>query len=878
MGLPAGTRLGPYEVESLLGAGGMGEVYRARDTRLERIVAVKVLPVKFSSEPSFKLRLEREAKSISRLSHPYICTLHDLGHDDGRDFLVMELVEGDTLEQRLAKGPMPPEQALRTAIQIAEALAAAHKHGIVHRDLKPSNVMLTKTGAKLMDFGLAKESAVAPLSSALAEMSTQQAKLTEDGTIVGTFQYMAPEQLEGRAVDARADIFAFGALLYEMLTGQPAFSGKSRASLIAAILTADPKPISTTQPLTPASLERVLRKCLAKDPDERWQSARDLADELRWISESGSTSVPQTSQSAPWKHSAWVLAAIAALALCLAGVVWFKAAGTESPAMLFHAAVPFAVNEVAISPDGQNAALVAYSQNANNYVIWIYRIGGAQPVAIEQTDGASYPFWSPDGKSLGFFADGKLKKIDIERNQMQVICEAPNGRGGTWNRDGVIVFSPDAQLGLFSVSASAGSPSEFIKPDPNELETSIRWPMFLPDGQHLLFLGANFTGHPEKNAIYVGKVGSAERHRVVESGGNAAYVSPGYLIYVRGRSLIAQKFDSSAYTVSGEASVIANDVLSFPAVLRSVFSAVDGKTLIAQTGLGANFSTMTWFDRSGKKLAAVGEPGWFNNLRLSPDSSKVAVDSTDADGQNVDVWIHDSNTGARRRFTFTNALDQTAIWSPDGKKIAYSTNEGLGWGDYVKNSDGSGEPQAIAKFEGVLASTWDWSPDGQTILMRKLNQLLALTLNDHALKPLIEAKWTINNARFSPNGHWIAFASNETGKMEIYVVPYPLTSGKWQVSNGGGKEPVWGRDGKELFFISPAGKLMATPVTTTDHFDAGTPVALFETHRRQPISSQDVFSYDVSKDGQRFLIADKSDKVDATPLSVYQNWTRELEK
>src|SRR4051812_13831306 len=479
MGLPAGTRLGPYEVESLLGAGGMGEVYRARDTRLERIVAVKVLPVKFSSEPSFKLRLEREAKSISRLSHPYICTLHDLGHDSGTDFLVMELVEGETLERRIAKDPLPADQALRIATQIAEALAAAHKHGIVHRDLKPSNVMLTKTGAKLMDFGLAKESAVAPLSSALAEMSTQQAKLTEEGTIVGTFQYMAPEQLEGREVDTRADIFAFGAMLYEMLTGKPAFSGKSRASLIAAILTTEPPPISTLQTMTPPTLERLVKKCLAKDPDERWQNASDLASELRWIAEASSQPAAVAKEQGKWKRAALILGALAAVALAIAATAWFKAASTQAQQMLFHAAIPFAVNDVAVSPDGNTAALVAYSQAVNNYVLWMYRIGGSQPIAIEQTDGAAYPFWSPDGKSIGFFADGKLKKLDIEKNQVQVVCEAPNGRGGTWNQNGVIVFSPDAQLGLFSVSSSGGVPSEFVKPDPNQLETSIRWPVFL---------------------------------------------------------------------------------------------------------------------------------------------------------------------------------------------------------------------------------------------------------------------------------------------------------------------------------------------------------------------------------------------------------------
>ena len=876
MGLPAGTRLGPYEVELLLGAGGMGEVYRARDTRLERMVAIKVLAATLSSEPSLRLRLEREAKSISRLSHPYICTLHDLGHDGGKDYLVMELVEGETLEQRLAKGALPADHALRVAIQIAEALATAHKHGIVHRDLKPANVMLTKTGAKLMDFGLAKESATAPLTSMLAEMATEQTKITAEGTIVGTFQYMAPEQLEGREVDTRADIFSFGALLYEMLTGKTAFSGKSRASLIAAILTAEPPPIATLQPMTPPNLERVVKKCLAKDPEDRWQTASDLAGELRWISEPTSQPAVATApKQTHWKREVWLLAG-AAIAIVAAAVGWFKTGNDRAPALLFQAAIPFAVNEVAVSPNGESAALVAYSESTNNYMLWLYRIGGQQPKAIEGTQGASYPFWSPDGNAIGFFADGKLKKVDIEKGQVQVICEAPNGRGGAWNQDGVIVFSPDAQAGFFSVAASGGVPTQFVKPDPQELETSIRWPVFLPDGQHFLFLGCNFSGRPDKNAIYVGKIGSAERHRVVESSGNATYVEPGYLLFIRGRTLMAQPFDAKTYVLRGEPQIIAESVLSFPAVLRSVFSAVDGKSLIAQTGTGANISRMTWFDRSGKPIRTVGEPGWFNNLRLSPDNSKIAVDETDHDGQNVDVWIDDATTGAKRRFTFTPSLDQGPIWSPNGKQIIYSSNQGLGWKLFRKNSDGASPEEAIAGFDMVLASAWDWSPDGQTVTVRKLNQLWYLSVKELSFKPLFESSWTIKNARFSPNGHWIAFASNESGKMEIYVVPFGTGSGKWQVSTGGGEEPAWRRDGKELFFISSDGKLMAAPVTTTDQFDSGTPVALFQTHRRQPISSQDVFSYDVSKDGKQFLIADKSMRAEATPPSIYLNWIREM--
>jgi Tol biopolymer transport system component/predicted Ser/Thr protein kinase len=878
MGLAAGTRLGPYEIQSLLGAGGMGEVYRARDTRLERDVAIKILPATLSLESSSRQRLEREAKSISRLSHPHICTLHDVGHDDGKDFLVMELIEGETLEHRLEKGPLTPEQTLRYAVQIADALTVAHRHGIVHRDLKPANVMLTKTGAKLMDFGLAKDSGPAPMASVLTEMTAERSKLTAEGTIVGTFQYMAPEQLEGRDIDARADIFSFGALLYEMLTGKTAFTGKSRASLIAAILTAEPPPITALRPMTPVNLERVVKKCLAKDPDDRWQSASDLATELRWMAEAGSHPAVAATKETPWKRATWLLAAVAAVAIAIAALTWFKAQTDHAPAMLFHAAIPFAVNDVAVSPNGRSAALVAYSESTNNYVLWLYPIGGQQPKALEGTQGASYPFWSPDGKALGFFADGKLKKIDIEKSQVQVICEAANGRGGTWNQDGIIVFSPDAQAGLHRVASSGGLPSEFLKPDPKELETSVRWPTFLPDGRHFLFLGANFTGHPEKDAIYVGTVGSAERHRLVESSGNAVYVEPGYLLYMRGRALMAQRMNIKDYALTGDAQIVAENVLTFPAVHHAVFSAVDGKTLIAQTGVGANISRLTWFDRGGKPVRTLGEPGWFNNVRLSPDSSKIAVDETDQDGQDVDVWIHDATTGAKRRLTFTPSLDQVPIWSPDGKQIIYSSNQNLGWKVYRKNSDGASPEEAIAGFDMVLASAWDWSPDGQTVTVRKLNQLWYLSLNDRSLKPLFESSWTIKNARFSPNGRWMAYASNESGKMEVYVVSFPPGSGKWQVSSGGGQEPVWRRDGKELFFISSDGKIMAAPVTATDRFDSGTPVALFQTHRRQPISSQDVFSYDVSKDGKQFLVTDKSVKAEATPPSIYLNWTREMEK
>ena len=859
----------------------MGEVYRARDTRLERTVAIKVLPSSVSSEPTWKLRLEREAKSISRLSHPHICTLHDLGHDSGKDYLVMELVEGETLEQRLAKGSLPPEQAVRIATQIAEALAAAHKHGIVHRDLKPSNVMLTKTGAKLMDFGLAKESAIAPMATVLTEMTAEKAKLTAEGTIVGTFQYMSPEQLEGREVDARADIFSFGALLYEMLTGKPAFSGKSQASLIAAILTADPPAITGLQPMTPPAVDRVVRKCLEKDPEERWQSASDLASELRWMADSGTRPAERGAfgkRKDYLKPAVWLLAVVALLLLVSA--IWLWINNNPQPAMMFHAAVPFTVNDVAISADGQNAALVAFSDKTNSYMVWIYRIGGAPPVALEGTQGASYPFWSPDGRSIGFFADGKLKKVDTAKQQVEVLCEAGNGRGGTWNRDGVIIFTPDALSGLYRVSSSGGTATELAKPDPQRQETSLRWPSFLPDGKRYLFLGANFTGNVQQNAIYVGDLSSQVRHKVVFSSANASYVEPGYLLYLRDRTLVVQPFDSKKYVLTGEPHTIAENVLVFPQVFRAVFSAVDQKTLIAQTGMGANLSRMTWFDRAGKAVGVIGEPSWLDNIRLSPDGSKVAADETDQDGRNVDVWIHDVATGSKQRFTFSPALDQTPIWSPNGKQIVFTSNRSDGFRDYRKNSDGTGPEEALFSFENgsQLTSALDWSSDGENILLRKQNQLWYVSLRNLKPRPLIEASWAVRDAQFSPNGHWIAYASNESGKMEIYVVPFPEGNGKWQVSSGGGDEPVWRKDSKELFYISSDGKLTAVPVTAGDRFDASTPIVLFQTHRRRPVSSQDFFSYDLSRDGKRFLIANQSEKSEATPLSVYLNWTRDLEK
>jgi serine/threonine protein kinase/Tol biopolymer transport system component len=879
MGLPTGTKLGPYEIQSPLGAGGMGEVYRARDTRLERTVAVKILPAQFSSDPVRKQRFEREAKTISSLNHPHICVLYDVGHHDGMDFLVMECVEGETLAKRLEKGPLPLDQVLKYGAQIADGLDKAHRSGVVHRDLKPGNIMLTPTGAKLLDFGLAKPAA-APVSAATLT-AVRTAPVTEEGTIVGTFQYMSPEQVEGKEVDGRSDIFSLGAVLYEMVTGKRAFEGKSQLSVASAILEKEPEPISAVKPMTPPALDRCIRRCLAKEPERRWQNAGDLASELQWIAETGSQAgvagrVPAGRSSR--ERAAWLLAATLSMLLIGAVAAWWQASNRRPPAMYFHTSVPFAANDLALSPDGRTVVMVAYTQQATNYMLWTYEVGGHRTNSLDGTQGVTYPFWSPDGKFIGFFADGKLKKVEVSGGRPEVLCDAPNGRGGAWNRDGVILFTPEAVGGLFRVSSSGGSPVEMTKPDMSRFEQSHRWPVFLPDGRHFLYLGANFGGKTEYNAIFIGSLDSQERRLLVSTSANVAYAEPGYLLYLRDRTLVAQTFDRRRYVLNGEPHTLSDEVLYTPLVGRAVFSASSGEVLITQTGKGASLSHLTWFDRSGSPTGTVGAPGSYNNIRLSPDGRRVATDQTDLDGRRTDIWAHELAGSAAARLTFDLGNDQTPVWSPDAEQIVFISNQTGRSQLYLKNADGSGSEEEVADLGASSGNPWDWSRDAKYILFRKANELWYLSWPGREAKPLSQAKWTVRNAQFSPDGRWMAYASNETGSWEIYVSPFPGVKGKWQVSSAGGQEPRWRQDGKELFYLSPDGKMMAAAVTTGASFKAGSPVALFQTHRRQPVSSQDQFSYDVRADGQKFLVITKVDEANAAPLSVLLNWASEIEK
>jgi hypothetical protein len=879
MPLFPGTHLGPYEITGPLGSGGMGEVYRARDMRLERTVAIKILPRELSNDPIRKHRFEREAKTISSLNHPHICVLHDVGSQDGIDYLVMECVVGDTLSNRLEKGPLPLDQVLRVGREIADALDKAHRSGVVHRDLKPGNIMLTSAGAKLLDFGLAKPAAA--LASAATLTAVRSAPATEEGTVVGTFQYMSPEQAEGKEVDGRSDIFSLGAVLYEMVTGKRAFEGKTQLSVASAILEREPSSITSIKPLTPPALDHAVKKCLAKIPDERWQSASDLASELRWITESAGQAAGTAFEGASGKtrkRATWLIAG-ALVGAAIVGAVRWPSSKPPEVTMYFSAPMPFPARDIAVAPNGHTIAVVAYLESARRDALWIYELGLPGARSIADTEGASYPFWSADGKFLAFFADGKLKKLEVSGGSAQTICDAPSGRGGTWNKDGVIVFTPDAALGgsMYRVLASGGTPTPISTPDRGRGEDSHRWPMFLPDGTHYLYMAANFSGQKGVDAIFVGALESSEKRFVVEASGNAAYAAPGYLIFYRDRNLLAQRFDLERFALTGEPTTILTEIQNLLPIKRAVFAVSDNGLLVAQTGSVVTLSQPIWFGRKGNQVGLVSKPAVYGNVSIARNGRSVAVNKTDAGSLNTDIWTYDLQRDSTKRLTFDTAFVAAPIWSPDSGRLVFFSNRQHGNDLYMKNTDGAQEEKIILHDDFDKFAN-DWSRDGKYILYTRGTDLWSVILPELKSSLFLKAPSVVRNGQFSPDGKWVAYSSNETGKWEIYVTSFPDARGKWQVSTGGGEQPRWRGDGKELFYLSSDGKMMAAPVTIGASFDVRTPVALFQATPRQPISSRDQFVYDVSRDGQRFLILTQMKQPDSAPMSVVLNWTAKLNK
>jgi serine/threonine protein kinase len=883
MALESGTKLGPYEIQSPLGAGGMGEVYRARDTRLDRIVAIKILASHLSSSPELKQRMEREARAISSLNHPHICQLYDIGSQNSTGYLVMEFLEGETLADRLRKGALPLNETLRIGIAVAEALTVAHRQGIVHRDLKPGNIMLTKGGAKLMDFGLAKSASAdlpagtsnAPLLSAAQTISEASpfSPLTTAGTMIGTIQYMSPEQIQGKEADARSDLFAFGAILYEMITGARPFGGKSQISVASAILEKEPEPISAVQPLTPPALEHIVTACLAKNPDDRLQTAHDIALQLKWIAQNKTAAVSSHEEKGNSRERlAWLTAGLLALVLIAAFLWWHQSKGPER-ATYFSAPLPFAARDVSVSPNGHTVAVVGHRESERNNVIWIYEPGSPEATTLSNTEGASFPFWSPDGQSLGFFADGKLKKLNLANGTVQVLCEAPNGRGGSWNKDGVILFTPSGTLGvgLFSISASGGTPSQINVPDKTLNEDSNRWPVFLPDGIHYLYSAVNLSSsRKELHSIYIGSLNSNEKRFVAKAKGNTAYAAPGNLLFYRDQTLFAQRFDTKNFELAGEAIPILTDVQFFPRIAKAVFAASNTGLLVAERNADSGASQVLWFDRKGQQIGVALNPGIYGNIMLAPNGKMLASDTTDPSNQNTNVWTYDLETRSEKRLTFDASFDALPIWSPDGGHIVFASNREHKFELYLKDSNGANDEKVIAKG-AVDAFPTDWSRDGRYVIYQSGSELWFMTMPELRAVQFLKRNSTLKDGRFSPDGKWLAYSSNESGRWEIYVTSFPEGHGRWQVSTVGGDQARWRGDGKELFYLSGDSNIMAVPVKTGANFDAGTPVALFQANPREMIATSEQFAYDVSSDGQKFLINTQI-KTAMTPMSVILNW------
>ncbi|HXM23390.1 MAG TPA: protein kinase [Terriglobales bacterium] len=886
MALTSGIKLGPYEIQSRLGAGGMGEVYRALDTRLDRTVAIKVLASHLSSSPELKQRMEREARAISSLNHPHICHLYDIGSQDGTDYLVMEFLEGETLAERIRKGAVPLNEILKIGIAVGEALAVAHRQGIVHRDLKPGNIMLTKGGAKLMDFGLAKSAgsgaptgtSSAPFLSAAQTMSQASpvSPLTTAGTMIGTIQYMSPEQIEGKEADARSDLFALGAVLYEMVTGARPFEGKSQISVASAILEKEPAPISAVQPLTPPAFEHIVTACLAKNPEDRFQTAHDVALQLKWIAQRGTPALGSTGKRGNHRELlAWLIAGGLALMLT-AFVLWGRGSKGTEQTTYFSAPLPFAARAVAVSPNGHTVAIAGHRESERIDVLWIYEPGSQEATNLASTEGASFPFWSPDGRSLGFFADGKLKKLNLDGGPVQTLCDASTGRGGTWNKDGVILFTPSGTLGvgLYRISASSGTPTQVTVPDKTLNEDSNRWPLFLPDGIHYLYSAINLSGRRDLYSIYVGSLNSNEKRLVVKAKGNGAYAAPGYLLFYRDQTLFAQHFDTRKFELTGEPVPVLTEVQFFPRISEAVFAASTAGLLVAQRNADSGASQLLWFDRKGQQIGVALNPGIYGNIMLAPNGRAVASDTTDLASQNTDIWTYDLETRSAKRLTFDPAIDSLPVWSPDGSRTVFASNRELKFDLYLKDTNGAQEEKVIPQ-DGPDRFPTDWSRDGKYVLYGRGPDLWFLTFPELRATQFLKAASTLKTGRFSPDGKWVAYSSNESGRWEIYVTSFPEAHGKWQVSNTGGDQPRWRGDGKELFYLSTDSKIMAVPVKTGSNFDAGTPTALFQANPREMVATSELFSYDVSNDGQKFLV-NASLKTAMTPMSVVLNWSAKL--
>ncbi len=882
MVLAAGTKVSPYEIVAPLGAGGMGEVYRARDNRLGRDVAIKILPESFARDKDRLQRFEQEARAIAALNDPRILAVFDVGEHGGAPFIVSELLEGETLRAILDRGPLSQRKTIEYGVQIAQGLAAAHEKSIVHRDLKPENIFLTRDGRiKILDFGLAKLAQQASAATTNSDGVTLTRLGSTPGVVLGTASYMAPEQVRGEPADARSDIFALGSVLYEMLSGMRAFQRGTAAESMTAILREDPPELADSGHPVPPALDRIVRRCLEKSPEQRFQSARDLSFALGALSGSDSSGAARIAEarrrhaSAAWVAAGLALAAIAALA-------WI--AGTRpavTTRMQFAIPIPGEVSHIAISRDGSMLAFTSPEESSGVPMLYAQRIGSANATALAGTEGATYPFWSPDGRQIGFFAQGKLKKIAISGGPAQPLANVVAARGGSWGSRDVIIYAPDAGASLWRVNSDGTAASPLTEVIRTKDDATHRWPVFLPDGNHFLFWAGSFANAPDDriSGIYVSSLDKVERRLVVLCRSSFGFDSNNLFYVDEGGRLLSVAFDVSKARASTETHIVTNVVGYKRQTYWAALTAASNGTLIYNPSTAVTLSRLTWMDRTGKILGRVSDPAEIANPSLSPDGSRIAVDVSDRD--NVDIWLENTKEGGSARFTFNPTDEVTPVWSRDGSTLAYretSTNTVL----ISKRGTGLEREKQIVTVEAshdLLPNSW--SPDDRQILCTHQSpagsKLELVPATGGSPTRFLATNGAETNGQISPDGKWAAYASNESGNWEVYVTTFPGAAGKWQVSRGG-SEPRWRGDGREIFYIAPSGMLMAVPVNTESTFSAGTPAPLFQVHGRAQISSSDLFTYDVTKDGKRFLVNRYMRPEHNVPLTVVLNAAAEARK
>ena len=898
MSIAAATRLGPYEITAPLGAGGMGEVYRARDTRLGRDVAVKVLPSSYADDKERLQRFEQEACAAGALNHPNILSIYDVGTHNGSPYVISELLEGVTLRERLNGTVLPSRKAIDYGSQVAHGLAAAHEKGIVHRDLKPENIFITKDGRlKILDFGLAKLTGAADTDLSQTSIPTRRVD-TDPGKVMGTVGYMSPEQVKGRTVDHHSDIFSFGAILYEMLSGRRAFHGESAAETMSAILKEDPPELSDTNKTISPALTRLVNRCLEKNPAERFHSASDLAFAIDALS--GATGVSdQTIAIGPQpllrlrKFLPWIVAGVFAL-IAIVMLPFAISSLRRTPArpnIVRSAILPpenanfTALNTFAVSPDGLKLVFVARMAGGET-MLWLRQLDSLTSQPLAGTDGVTAQasmFWSPDNRFIGFFAGRKLKKIEVSGGPPQTLCDAPNARGGTWNRDGVIVFSPNISGPLHRVSATGGASTPVTKLDDSRRQITHRFPYFLPDGQHFLyFVGAiGNAAQSESNGVYLGSLSSAEQKLILRTHASVAYES-GYVLFAQEGTLMAQLFDEKSFQLTGDAFPIAEHLQVDLGSSRAIFSVSENGILAFQRGIGrGNYSQLTWFDRTGKQIDKVGEPALYLQPRLSPDGQKVAVAIFDIQTSSTDTWVYELARKVPTRLTFDPSFDSNPVWVPDGSRLVFTSNRKGGNDIYQKASSGAGSEELLFESNENKIVT-SLSSDGRFVAYTNTDtkgntkqDLWILPLfGDRKPFPFLQTQFNEFGAQFSPDGHWIAYISDESNNSQIYIAPFPGPGGKWQVSRNGGTEPRWRGDGKELFFLASDNKLMAVTVNAKESsLEIGNAQPLFET---RPATTPGTH-YDVTRDGKRFLI-DMAEEGSSAPITLVVNWTADLKK